>query len=98
MEKLFSPDLFIMGGGISKKADKFIPYLTTKTEVIVVPALMRNEAGIIGAAYLAQLAASGPARSRRSRGSPRRRVLSNCLYASTLGSIFRESFARQREQ
>jgi polyphosphate glucokinase len=55
MEKLFSPDLFIMGGGISKKADKFFPYLTTKTEVIVVPAQMRNEAGIIGAAYLAHV-------------------------------------------
>lgn len=53
MEKLFSPDLFIMGGGISKKAERFIPFLTTKTEVIVVPAQMRNEAGIIGAAYLA---------------------------------------------
>ena len=59
MEKLFSPDLFIMGGGISKKADKFIPYLTTKTEVIVVPALMRNEAGIIGAAYLAHVGGVG---------------------------------------
>lgn len=56
MEKLFSPDLFIMGGGISKKAERFIPYLTTKTEVIVVPAQMRNEAGIIGAAYLAHVA------------------------------------------
>ena len=55
MEKLFSPDLFIMGGGISKKAEKFFPYLSTKTEVIVVPAHMRNEAGIIGAAYLAHL-------------------------------------------
>lgn len=53
MEKLFSPDLFIIGGGISKKADKFFPLLTTKTEVIIVPAQMRNEAGIIGAAYLA---------------------------------------------
>ena len=59
MEKLFSPDLFIMGGGISKKANKFIPYLTTKTEVIVVPALMRNEAGIIGAAYLAHVGGVG---------------------------------------
>ena len=59
MEKLFSPDLFIMGGGISKKADKFIPYLTTKSEVIVVPALMRNEAGIIGAAYLAHVGGVG---------------------------------------
>ena len=57
MEKLFSPDLFIMGGGISKKADKFFPYLRTKTEVIVVPAQMRNEAGIIGAAYIAHISA-----------------------------------------
>ncbi len=56
MEKLFSPDLFIIGGGISKKAEKFFPFLTTKTEVIVVPAQMRNEAGIIGAAYLAHVA------------------------------------------
>jgi len=54
MEKLFSPDLFIIGGGISKKSEKFFPYLKTRTEVIVVPAQMRNEAGIIGAAYLAR--------------------------------------------
>ncbi len=53
MEKLFSPDLFIIGGGISKKSGKFLPLLTTKTEVVIVPAEMRNEAGIIGAAYLA---------------------------------------------
>lgn len=57
MERLFSPDLFIIGGGISKKADKFFPYLTTKTEVIIVPAQMRNDAGIIGAAYLASQSA-----------------------------------------
>jgi polyphosphate glucokinase len=55
LEKLFSPDLFIMGGGISKKAEKFFPYLKTQTEVIVVPAQMRNEAGMIGAAYLAHV-------------------------------------------
>lgn len=54
MEKLFSPDLFIIGGGISKKSEKFFPLLTTKTEVIIVPAQMRNDAGIIGAAYLAR--------------------------------------------
>lgn len=54
LEKLFSPDLFIIGGGISKKSEKFFPLLETKTEVIVVPAQMRNEAGIIGAAYLAR--------------------------------------------
>jgi polyphosphate glucokinase len=56
MERLLSPDLFIIGGGISKKAEKFFPYLTTKTEVVIVPAQMRNEAGIIGAAYLAHVA------------------------------------------
>ncbi len=54
MEKLFSPDLFIIGGGASKKADKFLQYLSTKTEVIIVPAQMQNDAGIIGAAYLAR--------------------------------------------
>lgn len=55
LEKLFSPDLFIVGGGVSKKAEKFLPYLTSKTEVLVEAAQMRNEAGIIGAAYLAAL-------------------------------------------
>jgi len=53
LEKLFSPDLFIVGGGVSKKAEKFLPYLTSKTEVLVEAAQMRNEAGIIGAACLA---------------------------------------------
>lgn len=54
LERLFSPDLFIIGGGASKKAAKFLPFLTTKTEVLIVPAQMQNEAGIIGAAYLAR--------------------------------------------
>lgn len=54
MEALFSPDLFIIGGGASKKAAKFLPFLKTKTEVLIVPAQMQNEAGIIGAAYLAK--------------------------------------------
>ncbi|MEZ5211425.1 polyphosphate--glucose phosphotransferase [Gordonia sp. (in: high G+C Gram-positive bacteria)] len=47
-ERLFSPDLFVVGGGISRKADKWIPYLTN--EVPVVPAHLRNTAGIVGAA------------------------------------------------
>lgn len=51
MEALFSPDLFIIGGGVSKKHEKFLPYLSIKTEVA--PALLRNEAGIIGAARAA---------------------------------------------
>jgi polyphosphate glucokinase len=48
MEKLFWPDLFIIGGGISKKYNKFLPLL--KINVPVVPAQLFNEAGIIGAA------------------------------------------------
>lgn len=48
MEKLFWPDLIILGGGISKKFAEFAPYLTVQAEVL--PAKMQNEAGIIGAA------------------------------------------------
>jgi polyphosphate glucokinase len=48
MEKLIWPDLIILGGGISKKYEQFMPYITVKAEVI--PAQMLNEAGIIGAA------------------------------------------------
>jgi polyphosphate glucokinase len=54
LEKLFSPELFILGGGVSKKADKFLPYLTAKTDVLIQPAKMQNDAGIIGAACLAR--------------------------------------------
>ncbi len=49
VEKLFSPKLFIIGGGISKKMHKFKKYLTIATPVT--PAKMQNEAGIIGAAF-----------------------------------------------
>ncbi|MBP1606916.1 MAG: hypothetical protein H6Q08_2290 [Acidobacteria bacterium] len=48
LEMLFSPDLFIIGGGASKKADKFLPLLTVNAKVV--PARLRNEAGIVGAA------------------------------------------------
>lgn len=47
-ERLFSPSLFIIGGGISRKADKWLPYLTVETPVV--PAQLRNTAGIVGAA------------------------------------------------
>lgn len=47
-ERLLSPDLFIVGGGISRKAHKWVPLLTN--EVPVVPARLRNTAGIVGAA------------------------------------------------
>src|SRR6266511_2281240 len=48
MEKLFWPDLFIVGGGISKESEKFLPMLDIKTPVV--PAQLLNQAGIIGAA------------------------------------------------
>jgi polyphosphate glucokinase len=51
MEKLFWPDLFIVGGGISKEHEKFLPLLTI--DIPVVPAQLLNEAGIIGAALAA---------------------------------------------
>lgn len=51
MDKLFSPDLFILGGGVSKKADKFITLLKSPSNVPIVPALTQNTAGIAGAAY-----------------------------------------------
>jgi polyphosphate glucokinase len=51
IEFLFSPDLFIVGGGVSKHADQFLPLLDLKTPIV--PAVHRNNAGIIGAAALA---------------------------------------------
>jgi polyphosphate glucokinase len=49
MEKLLSPQLFIIGGGISKKSDKFLPRLTGLRATVVAAAL-HNDAGIVGAA------------------------------------------------
>ena len=40
IEKLVSPDLFIIGGGVSKKSDKFLPHLDTRAEVV--PAQLLN--------------------------------------------------------
>jgi polyphosphate glucokinase len=48
LDALFSPDLFIIGGGVSEKADRFVPHLTVATEIV--PAAMGNDAGIAGAA------------------------------------------------
>lgn len=53
LEALFSPDLFVIGGGVSKKHDKFIPLLHTRAPVV--PAQFFNDAGIIGAALAAQI-------------------------------------------
>ncbi len=48
LERLFWPDLLIVGGGASKNHEKFIPHLTIRTPIV--PAQMFNEAGIVGAA------------------------------------------------
>ncbi|HZD56132.1 MAG TPA: ROK family protein [Anaerolineales bacterium] len=52
MESLVWPDLIILGGGVSKKHEKFIPRLSVQAEVV--PAQLLNEAGIVGAALAAQ--------------------------------------------
>lgn len=56
VEFLFSPDLFVVGGGVSKKHKEFLPLLDLKTPIV--PAKLRNAAGIVGAAALAARAAS----------------------------------------
>ncbi|MCF2707215.1 ROK family protein [Arcanobacterium haemolyticum] len=51
VEMLFSPDLFVVGGGISENSDKFLPLLKLRTPII--PATLQNQAGIVGAAHFA---------------------------------------------
>jgi polyphosphate glucokinase len=52
IEALLSPDLIIVGGGISKEGDKWLPMLTG-IQAQVVPAALQNDAGIVGAAMAA---------------------------------------------
>jgi polyphosphate glucokinase len=52
VEKLFSPDLFIVGGGVSRKSDRFLP-LIKHVRAEIVPAALHNNAGIVGAAMAA---------------------------------------------
>ncbi|WP_030789204.1 polyphosphate--glucose phosphotransferase [Streptomyces sp. NRRL S-920] len=52
VEMLFSPELFILGGGVSRKAHKFLP-LIEGIEAEIVPAQLQNNAGIVGAAMAA---------------------------------------------
>lgn len=51
LERLFSPDLIVVGGGVSKQWEEFLPKLNLNCEIV--PALKRNNAGILGAAALA---------------------------------------------
>ena len=49
IEALVSPELIIVGGGISKESDKWIPLLSG-VQAKIVPAALQNDAGIVGAA------------------------------------------------
>jgi polyphosphate glucokinase len=51
LENLVWPDLIVVGGGVSKKFDRWSPYVDSRTPIV--PATLLNEAGIIGAALLA---------------------------------------------
>ena len=51
LERLFSPDLIVVGGGVSKNGNDFIPLIEINTEIV--SATLRNTAGIVGAAALA---------------------------------------------
>src|SRR4051812_12297737 len=51
LEMLFSPELFVVGGGISKQSDEFLPLLEIDTEIV--PATLLNKAGVVGAALCA---------------------------------------------
>jgi polyphosphate glucokinase len=51
IDALLWPDLIIIGGGVSRKAHKFFPYLSTRAELVA--ATLQNEAGIVGAAMMA---------------------------------------------
>lgn len=62
LDMLFSPDLMVVGGGVSKKHEKFLPNI--KLSCPIVPAALRNTAGIVGAAvYADQQAAAKVARA-----------------------------------
>lgn len=51
LERLFSPDLLIVGGGISKRPEDFLPHLRLRAPIV--PATLQNSAGIVGAALFA---------------------------------------------
>jgi polyphosphate glucokinase len=51
VEALFSPDLFVIGGGASKRTEKWLDQVSISTEIVA--ASMENDAGIVGAALVA---------------------------------------------
>jgi polyphosphate glucokinase len=65
LERLFSPDLIVLGGGVSKHSDRFLHLIDIETEIV--PAKLLNRAGIVGAALWAVDNASAELASRRGR-------------------------------
>jgi polyphosphate glucokinase len=68
LEFYLRPELFVVGGGVSRRAEKFLPLINL--DVPLVPAHFQNEAGIIGAAYTASLAAEMPGGTWRAPSAP----------------------------
>ena len=67
VEKVLWPQLFVVGGGVSKKADKFLPHIKIGTEIVTVQ--LHNDVGIVGAALLAPAAGRAATRSWPSGGA-----------------------------
>jgi polyphosphate glucokinase len=51
LESLLWPELFIIGGGVSRQSDRYLPLIQTRTPIV--PAQLHNDAGIVGAALFA---------------------------------------------
>ncbi len=62
VETVLAPDLFVVGGGVSKNAEKFLPFIDIETPIV--PATLENSAGIVGAALLSYESGRTPARRR----------------------------------
>ena len=74
IDQLIWPDLIILGGGVSKRSEKFVPLLSVRPPVVA--AALRNEAGIVGAAVRARMlesAARPPRVTSATRATPARR-------------------------
>ncbi len=64
--KLFSPELIVVGGGASRKADRWLPHIDIDTELV--PATLQNEAGIVGAALAGEAERASEASERPTSG------------------------------
>jgi polyphosphate glucokinase len=62
VEMLFSPELFVVGGGVSKSSEEFLPLVDVDTEII--PAALLNKAGVVGAALYASEGGGSDTRSK----------------------------------